>query len=100
MTYQIVSERRKSNPGAIKKPSDTYELLKRYRNEQNYLISVFWDCNHTVAWDYAAAINFVPKKFRTPELCYEALIHHPSSMPGFFNFVGNGFSKNCIDADF
>ena len=32
MTYQIVSERRKSNPGAIKMPNDAYELIKRYRN--------------------------------------------------------------------
>jgi len=34
MTYQIVSERRKSNLGAIKTPDDVYnKLLKRYRNE-------------------------------------------------------------------
>ena len=77
----------------------TQELcLEAIRHD--YLISVFWDCDHTVEWDYSAAINFVPKKFKTPELCYEALIHHPSSMPGFFNFVGKGFSKKFIDGHF
>jgi DNA repair protein RadC len=34
MTYQIVSERRASNPGKIKTPEDTFNLVKRYQNEQ------------------------------------------------------------------
>ena len=34
MTYQIISERRKNNPGTIIRPNDAYELIKRYRNEQ------------------------------------------------------------------
>ena len=47
MTYQIVSERRKRNPGAIKKPSDAYELLKRYRNEpKEQFIAITLNASH------------------------------------------------------
>jgi len=34
MVYQIVSERRINNPGAVKKPNDVYDLIKRYGNAQ------------------------------------------------------------------
>ena len=34
MFYQIVSERRRSNPGTVMKPSDAYNLLKRYWKAQ------------------------------------------------------------------
>lgn len=74
----------------------TYELcLEAIKHD--YLISVFWDCGHTVERDYADAINFVPEKFKTPELCFETLRHHPSSEPGFFNFLSNEFYTNYID---
>ena len=34
MTYQIVSERRKNNPGAVRTPDDAFNLVKRYGKEQ------------------------------------------------------------------
>jgi len=34
MKYQIVSERRANNPGAVKNPCDAYNLVKRYENAQ------------------------------------------------------------------
>ena len=43
MLYQIVSERRKSNPGAVKNPGDAYGLVKRYwkaRKEHFILITL------------------------------------------------------------
>jgi hypothetical protein len=29
----------------------------------------------------------VPQKLKTPELCFEAIIHNPSSQPGWFSFI-------------
>jgi DNA repair protein RadC len=34
MVYEIVSARRKKNPGTVTTPDDAYNLLKRYRNAQ------------------------------------------------------------------
>ena len=41
MFHQVVSERRKSNPGAVRKPSDVYSLLKSYwKAEKEHFILI------------------------------------------------------------
>ena len=70
----------------------TYELcLEAVKHD--YMNSMFWDADHTVAFDYRAAIDFVPEKLKTPELCFEVLMHHPTSMPGYFHFVDIQFDS-------
>jgi hypothetical protein len=71
----------------------TYELcLEAVRHD--YLSSIFWRNGHSVEFDYADAINFVPQKLKTPELCFEVFMHHPSSPPGYYNFVDTIFYNN------
>jgi hypothetical protein len=82
----------------------TYELcLEAVRHD--YLTSIYWAYEsdgsfRTVEHDYAAAINFVPKGLRKPELCFEALIHYPSSPPGYFEFVNIEVDSKQFTAGF
>jgi hypothetical protein len=66
----------------------------------DYLESVYWECGHSVEWDYAATINFIPEKLKTPKLCWEALLHYPSSHPGYINFVSNEFDHGTFAGAF
>jgi DNA repair protein RadC len=47
MTYQIVSERQKSNPKKLRNPEDAYNLVKRYSNaRQEHFIVITLDGSH------------------------------------------------------
>jgi DNA repair protein RadC len=80
MTYQIVSERRKSNPGAVRTPGDVYNLVKRYRNEpKEHFIVITLNGAHEPISVYIASIGIVNRTIVHPREIFVRAIQDMAS---------------------